>query len=93
MPLKLGTPLNLRTLLKIIALAIAVVITSACATKSDLELSAPGCDWKLWQGNPSKGGITRLAALAPISCSDPVFSQYTCLTADDLKNMLECGGR
>lgn len=91
MPKKPATLPNLRRLFGSIAALMAAVFLSACA--SDLAATRPSCTWELWQGNPEKEGITRLSSLAPVSCKDPRFAGYTCLTADDLKNLMECGGK
>lgn len=92
MRVKRETHPNLKLLSKLIAALMVAVFLNGCASKGDLALSKVACTWKLWQGNPAKAGVTRLDALAPILATDDAFSKFTCLTADDLRNLLTCGG-
>lgn len=93
MQAKQVTRRNWKRLLGLIVAGMAVFFLDSCTSKSDLERTKPPCDWELWEGNPAKEGITRLASIAPILCSDPKFSDYVCLSSSDFKNLLTCGGK
>lgn len=82
-----------KKLLMIIALLLVASFHSSCSTEGSLALSRPPCTWKLWAGNPTRGGITRSDFASPVFCNQSEFSDFVCLTSDDFKNMLTCGGK
>lgn len=75
------------------ALIAMLFVAVACHSEGELALSRPACSWALWAGNPGKSAITRNEELEPIQCNDSKFSSYVCMTGEDLKNLLECGGK
>jgi hypothetical protein len=57
-------------------------------------LMGPGCahpemrfQVRSWAGDPSKGGVTRSQEERTVSCTDPKFDQFVCMTYDDLKDL------
>ena len=73
---------------------IAFALLNACAsTPSDLEASRPPCTWKLWAGDPVRSAVVRRQDNAVLKCDEPDFDNMTCLTNEDLANLLTCGGK
>lgn len=77
-----------------LALGTACIIwsLSSCATTS-----TPHVDLSSWAGDSTEGGVIRRAQEnKKISCSDPSFNAYSCMTYKDLQKLFnaieeECG--
>jgi hypothetical protein len=67
-------------------------VLASCATPDEITLSRPPCNWRIWAGNPGNASIERTQDKLRVSCQDPAFDKYVCLSTEDLKNLLECGG-
>jgi hypothetical protein len=80
-------------LFEITAILLAVIFLKACVTSGGLALTKPVCTFKIWQGNPKENGITKDGLTPTIKASDPEFANYSCMTGEDFKNLLLCGGK
>lgn len=49
----------------------------------------PAIDIRLYAGSPEKGGIERAQDKEVISCVEPRFNEFTCLTYSDLRRVYE----
>jgi hypothetical protein len=74
---------SLGCLLLGVAILAWVVITSGCSH------NVPAIDASFWAGDPLHSGISRSQENKTLSCSDPSFNDYVCLTYGDLKKIYD----
>lgn len=62
-----------------------ILIAMYCAGCPGAEM--PNIDIQMWAGDSSRSGITRSQEEKTLSCEDPQFDEFVCLTYEDLKKM------
>lgn len=64
-------------------------LTIICWILSGCETAPPKMDVKFWAGDSAKAGITRAQNASTLSCSDPKFDEFVCLSGPDFVKLSE----
>jgi hypothetical protein len=59
---------------------------------SGCETAKPKLDVNYWAGDAAKAGISRSQTASSLSCSDPKFDEFVCLSAPDFMKLTEVLG-
>lgn len=73
---------SLKTCFAILSLSLSV---SSCGHGGGGVM--PALDIKLYAGSPARGGIERAQDNEVLTCTDPRFNQYACLSYADLRKI------
>lgn len=68
-----------------LGIAIILWVLSLTGCKNQI----PAIDVSFWAGNATQGGITRAQEGRSMSCLDPDFDKYVCITYDDIRKVFD----